>query len=83
MINTKKGSELFNLVKDKLDYEKIDKKEISKNKSYYESCDIPEERNNFYKDLNSIGFKKVSRKYKLKPELSRRVKIRIKNILKG
>lgn len=83
VINSKKGIDLFNNIKKNLVYKEINEKELDKNPSYKYSSNRPKERDEFYKDLKRLSFKKITKKYNLGPKGLRKLKIKLKNIMKG
>lgn len=83
IINTEKGKELLELIKNNLIYKEVTPIELKENQSYLTSAKRPLERNDFYQDVDKMSFKKIIKKYKLDINIIRKLKIRIKNILKG
>ena len=83
VLNTQKGKELFFNIKDKFIYQKVNNNELKKNPAYYDSVNCPLERESFYRDLDNMTFKKLVKKYNLAPSKMRKLKIKIKNIMKG
>ena len=82
LINSKKGSELFEKIKNKLIYEEVDfEKSISYNTAMTESCAMPKKRKQFFKDLDKISFDKLYKKYKPKDKIILKCKRLLKRIL--
>lgn len=82
LINSKKGSELFEEIKNKLIYEEVNfEKSISYNTAMTESCAMPKKRKQFFKDLDKISFDKLYKKYKPKDKINLKCKRLLKRIL--
>lgn len=82
LVNSKKGKELFDGIKDKLIYEEVDfEKSISYNTAMTESCTMPKKRNSFFKDLDKMSFDKLYKKYKPKDKIVFKCKRLLKRIL--
>ena len=82
LVNSKKGKELFDEIKDKLIYEEVDfEKSISYNTGMTESCAMTKKRNSFFKDLDKMSFDKLYEKYKPKDKIVFKCKRLLKRIL--
>lgn len=82
LINSKKGLELFETIKNNCTIKKVDfEKAIKYNSAYYQSCIMPKNREIFFKEINSMNFEKTVNKYTRKP-LIKRVFGKIKKIIK-
>lgn len=82
LVNSKKGKELFDGIKDKLIYEEVDfEKSISYNTAMTESCAMPKKRNSFFKDLDKMSFDKLYKKYEPKDKIVFKCKRLLKRIL--
>ncbi|WP_303888045.1 Coenzyme F420 hydrogenase/dehydrogenase, beta subunit C-terminal domain [Thomasclavelia spiroformis] len=63
-INSEKGKKLFNSVKENIKYEKVElKKIINKNSTISKSAYLPNNRGDFFKEINDKNFRKVTNKY--------------------
>lgn len=78
LLQSEKGKNLFDEVKDETYYEAVDfDKGIEGNPSYSKSVQRPPERDSFFDDMNLLTFDKLSKKYvsdSLKTKLKRAVK---------
>ncbi len=64
LIQSDKGDALFEQVKKYTIYQKVNYKEaINYNLSYYKSVEKPQERDEFFYDMNSMEFKNLIKKY--------------------
>lgn len=81
VINTSKGEEILNSVIDKFNFEELNEQELCKNSAYNHSVERPKGRDSFYIDLAKMPYNKFIRKYSLSPELKRKIRIKIKNLL--
>ena len=92
IVNTKKGEELFNLIKDNIDYVESDYNNVSKqNHNLKYPTNRPEIRNNIYKDIKEKDFEQIIKenlKFKItatnfiKSLIPVNVKNKIKEVLK-
>ena len=89
-INSQKGKELFENIKQSIEYKEVDIKEASKyNPSLYKSVSIPNKRNKYMENIFNNDFNKYSKKYIKTPFLLKlKVMISIclhkaKRIIKG
>lgn len=68
IINTEKGNHLFNIIKDNIIYKECNIDEILKgNPSLKYSSIKPINRDNFFKDLNTLSFNEINNKYTKTP----------------
>ena len=68
IINTEKGNHLFNIIKDSITYKECNIDEILKgNPSLKYSSIKPINRDNFFKDLNTLSFNEINNKYTKTP----------------
>ena len=68
IINTEKGNHLFNTIKDNITYKECNIDEILKgNPSLKYSSIKPINRDNFFKDLNTLSFNEINNKYTKTP----------------
>lgn len=82
IINSVKGSLLFDSIKESIVFNKIDKSEIVNHKSAFrESPKRPADRNSYFKDLTNKSLRTTNKKYFHEP-LSNRLKRTIKKLLK-
>lgn len=84
IVNSKKGRDLFESIKDKIKYEETDIKEAIKyNPSMITSVSLPNTRENFFKDINNMDIESAIKKNLPKEKLSVKVKIKrsIKKVL--
>lgn len=92
IVNTKKGEELFNLIKDNIDYVESNYNKVSKqNHNLKHPTNRPEIRNNIYKDIKDKDFEQIIKenlKFKItttnfiKSLIPVNVKNKIKEVLK-
>lgn len=84
IINTEKGSKLFSLINNKLEYKKCNLNEIILgNPSLIKSSIMPKKRNIFFVELNdNTAFNKLVKKYCKKNRLYNKVINKIKRIVK-
>ena len=84
IVNSKKGQDLFESIKDKIRYEETDIKEAIKyNPSMITSVSLPNTRENFFKDINNMDIESAIKKNLPKEKLNVKVKIKrsIKKVL--
>ena len=83
IINTEKGNNIFNSIKDNTIYKECKLEEIvSGNPSLKISGKYPGNRNNFFKDLDLYDINKLSKKYIKKVSLYKKVLGKGKRIIK-
>ena len=59
-----KGQQLFDNIQDQLKRKEVSYEDgVKENMSEYKSHSLPQERNDFYKDMNNMTFRKLTRKY--------------------
>lgn len=85
LINSQKGAELFELIKNKIEYKEVDFKEaIKENSIINNSVKMPSKRDQFFTDLDVLSIDKLYKKYKpAKVTILRRVYNKIKRIIKS
>ena len=86
LIRTVKGQELFNKISESMKVKQVDyDKAVLCNPAEYKSCARPMQRETFFKDMHSISFEELEKKYAapLKYPLIVRMKIFAKRIIKG
>lgn len=84
IINTEKGQEIFNELKNNLEYKECKlEKIISGNPSLKESGKYPQKREEFFKELDKKNIEYLSGKYQRKISLFRKIKNKIKKIIKS
>lgn len=89
-INSKKGKELFENIKQDIEYKKVNIEEASKyNPSSYKSVPVPDKRNKYMENIFDNDFNKYSKEYTKTPLLLK-IKIiisiclhKVKRIVKG
>lgn len=83
IVNSEKGKELFESIKDELEYIETNLDMALKyNPSYVESAKQDKKRNEFFKNLDKLEFDKLVKKYTYKKPLLYRIIDRLKNIIK-
>lgn len=83
IVNSKKGEELFNQIKDKIKFVETDiKKIIEYNPALIESAKMDKNRKLFFENLDNIEFDELVKKYTYKRPLYRRILSKIKRIIK-
>lgn len=83
IVNSKKGQDLFESIKDKIRYEETDIKEAIKyNPSMITSVSLPNTRENFFKDINNMDIESAIKKNLPKEKLSVKIKRKIKGSIK-
>lgn len=64
LLQTQKGISIFDKIKDKTVYCEVDfKSGIKYNTSYFSSVNLPPQRVSFFKDMNTLNFKQLEKKY--------------------
>lgn len=82
LINSPKGKELFDAIKNDITYKETEMDEAIKyNSSAIKSASLPKNRNSFIVDVRNKGFEKASKKH-LKTPFLIRLKRKIKSLLK-
>lgn len=86
ILNSEKGKELFERIKEKIEFREIDFEEsIKYNPSMTKSATKPRNRNDFFKDLEKMNFDELAKKYFPEPrfitKVIRKIKIEILNIM--
>lgn len=83
IVNSEKGKELFECIKDNLEYIETNlDMAIKYNPSYVEASKQDKKRNMFFKNLDKLKFDKLVKRYTYKKPLFNRIKSRLKNIIK-
>lgn len=83
IVNSKKGNELFNDIKDKIKFRKTDFEEAIKyNPSMIKSVKIPKERKKFFENINKMEIQKLMKKYIPKQKFKARIRSLIGKILR-
>lgn len=83
IINTEKGVNVFETLKDDIKYKACKIEEIiSGNNSLKVSCKMPKNRGNFFNDLDIMDFYNLSKKYKKNQTILDKIKKIIKKIIK-
>lgn len=83
IVNSDKGNELFNLIKDKIKYIETDFNYIKKrNSSLVKSVAEDKNREKFFENLNNIDFQKLVKKYTYKRPLYKKILSKCKRIIK-
>ena len=81
-VNTEKGENVFEKIKEKLKFCQVDIKEaVQYNQAAYKSAKYPPQRRKFIKNILRNDFDKIVSKYS-KNKLSNRVLCKIKRIIK-
>lgn len=83
LVNSKKGEELFNLIKDKCTYkkEKLDTV-IKYNSAYDKSAIIDKKSDEFFNNIDKVEFDELVKKYVSSPSKINKIIRRIKNLIK-
>lgn len=84
IVRTDKGKEIFDIIKKDLKWKEVAYEDVIKyNPPEYKSVNRPKERDLFFKDLNTITFQEMERKYAadIRIPLKRRIKNKIKSII--
>lgn len=83
IVNTEKGTKLFDRIKEKMKYKEVDYEEsIKYNPALYNSAGKHKDSDKFFNELNSISFDKLVNKYIRKDGILRRILRKCKNIIK-
>ncbi|MBO5179562.1 MAG: Coenzyme F420 hydrogenase/dehydrogenase, beta subunit C-terminal domain [Clostridia bacterium] len=83
IINTDKGAEMFENIKNELDYKECKLEEIvAGNPSLAKSAGYPEKRKEFFTDLKQLSFDELSQKYERKISLLQKIKNKVKSFVK-
>lgn len=84
IINTELGKEVFNSIKNNIEYKSCKLDEIIVgNPSLKVSCKIPKNREQFFSELDSKSIDYLCSKYKKKSSLIRRILSKVKTIIKN
>ena len=86
LVNSNKGTELFNLIKEKTEYKELSIEDaLISNPAIIKSPKYNKYRENFFDSINKgeCDFEKLANKYAKKPSLYRRIKGKIKRIIKN
>ena len=86
IVNTKKGMDLFELIKKDLFIEEVDfEQSVQYNKSMFMSVDKPKNRDKFFENLNKLEFDKLVKKYTVDKQgnIIKRILRKIKKIVKN
>lgn len=81
LVQSKKGEDLLQIVKDSVLLESINSEDAIKANGgmLYSSCKMNPKRKSFFEDLNKMNFEFVVNKYTTKPSLSYRIITKLKN----
>lgn len=83
ILNTQKGSEIFDKIKEKINSKPVNFEEsIKYNPSMIVSSSKPKNREEFFKDIENLNFDKLQRKYFPNPNIIIRILRKIKAIIK-
>lgn len=86
IVNTEKGQDLINNIKDNMVYKEVDfEQSIQYNKAMYQSATKPQLREEFFDNLDKLEFDELVEKYTLKPNrpnIFRRILRKAKKIIK-
>lgn len=83
IVNSIKGQELFEKIKDNIGFKKVDLEDAIKyNKSMIESAKKDKNREKFFENLDKMKFDKLVKKYTYKRGIIRKILSRIKRIFK-
>lgn len=83
ILNTKKGRELFDNIKEKIESKHVDfEKSIEYNPSMIVSSTKPKNREEFFRDIEKMNFDKLQKKYFPNPNIINRILQKIKAIIK-
>ena len=83
IINSEKGKKIFEIIKEKCIYEKINLDDVIKyNPNMIKSCLIPQSRNEFLENIKDGDFSVITNKYLPKVSVLIKVKGKIKKVLK-
>ena len=83
IINTQKGREVFDLIKNNIEYKECKLEEILiGNPSLEKSCIMPKNRNDFFKELDNKDIEYLTLKYKKKVTFKTKIKNKIKKFLR-
>ena len=81
ILRTEKGKNIFDLITDRIENREISYEQgIIGNKAEYQSAIRPQERDMFYKDMNSLSFEDLSERYAVPTKIS--VMNKMKRIVK-
>lgn len=84
IVNSNKGQKLFDEIKDKMIYEKVDFEEAIKyNKSMTESAKIDKYRERFFENLDKVDFDKLIKKYTYKRGIVKRIFSKLRKVIKN
>ena len=82
ILNSKKGNEMFDAIKDKIKFEKVNFEDAIKyNPSMIKSANMDKKREEFFKNLNNMRFDKLVQKYTYTPNIFKRITRKFKNII--
>ena len=83
IVNTEKGSRLFEIIKDKVIWKETNFEEsIKYNPSMYKSVDLPKYRNDFFSNIDNVEFNELVKKYVINPR-KRNLPLRVLKKLKS
>ena len=83
IINTNLGDQIFNNIKEDLEYKKCDlEKILSGNPSLRVSSKRPKKRDKFFVELDNTNINELAKKYQNRDTLIRKIKNKIKRIIK-
>lgn len=84
---TNKGQLIFDSVSDKLNRKEVSYEDgVRENKSEYQSYPMSKERSNFFEDMNTMSFEKLSHKYVDVPlwkQIAKKLKRFVKRVVRG
>lgn len=83
IVNSKKGQELFENIKEKIIYKNVDIQEAIKyNMSMIESAKMDKNRKKFFENLDKLDFDKLVKKYTYQPSIFKKIEFKIKGVIK-
>lgn len=83
IVNSKKGQELFENIKEKIIYKNVDIQEAIKyNMSMIESAKMDKNRKKFFENLDKLDFDKLVKKYTYQPSIFKKIEFKIKGAIK-
>lgn len=83
IVNSKKGQELFENIKEKIIFKNVDIQEAIKyNMSMIESAKMDKNRKKFFENLDKLDFDKLVKKYTYQPSIFKKIEFKIKGVIK-
>ena len=84
VVNSSKGMELFNSIKDKMTFKETNLDEaIIYNSSFIKPVDKPQKRDDFLKEIDEMNFNRLVKKYIKKPFIIKRIISKVKRTIKN